>query len=418
MRSFPLRAAVLAACLLAATGPGRADDRAGTTDRAADAAIHQSLKEVINRGADLYNPPNSDYAGCWRLYEGALIGVRPFLSHRPALQDEITKGLAAAQNEPSVAARPFILRKVMDEVRTAVKPGGAAAAATAPPPRTAPPEGRPARTTPATPTQTLWERLGGEENVRRVVSDLLETAGPDPKVNFFRDGKYKLDGAGLANLKQHLVEFVSAATGGPLAYTGKDMKTVHQGMGITDAEFDALAGHLKAALERNGAKPADVKAVMTAVGGTRKDIVEAKDESPKPATPRPPTKAETLWERLGGEKNVARVVDDLLATAGTDPKVNFFRDPSFRPTAEEVTTLRGKVIDFISSATGGPRKYTGKDMKSAHKGMKITDAEFDAFAGHLKKALERNGVAPDDVKTVLSAVEGTRKDIVEKPADK
>jgi hemoglobin len=57
-------------------------------------------------------------------------------------------------------------------------------------------------------------------------------------------------------------------------------------------------------------------------------------------------------------------------------------------------------------------------MKSAHKGMKITDAEFDAFAEHLKKALEKNGAAPDDVKTVMGVAESTRKDIVEKAADK
>ena len=80
--------------------------------------------------------------------------------------------------------------------------------------------------------------------------------------------------------------------------------------------------------------------------------------------------------------------------------------------------MKRKVIEQISAVSGGPLKYSGKDMKSAHKGMKITDAEFDAFAGHLKKALEKNGAAPDDVKTVMGVAESTRKDIVEKPGEK
>ena len=255
-----------------------------------------------------------------------------------------------------------------------------------------------------------------------MVDDFVKAAAPDPKVNFFRNGKYQPDAAAVLLLKRRLVEFVSAATGGPLQYTGKDMKTVHAGMGITDEEFNALAGHLKTALEQNGAAPDDIKIVMTVVGGTRKDIVEKKEGDSKPAgepgTPTPAAPAATLWERLGGEKNVAKVVDDLFATAGADPKVNFFRDPSFKPTGEEVAALKKKVVELISAVSGGPLKYTGKDMKAAHKGMKITDAEFDAFAGHLKKALEKNGAAPDDVKTVMNVAESTRKDIVEKPADK
>jgi hemoglobin len=407
---------LLVACLAAAAPAlGRAEAPAGgLSDKEIDVIVFTTLREAINKGADLYNPPNSDYAGCWRLYEGALTSVRPFLGHRPALQDKITKGLTDAYNESSLGARAFVLRRVIDDIRSTVRPGAAGTG------------GAPAAAAPTPNANTLWDRLGGEANVRRVVDDFVAAAAPDPKVNFFRNGKYTPDAAGVALLKRRLVEFFSAATGGPLKYDGKDMKTVHAGMGITDAEFDALAGHIKAALEKNGAQPGDVKIVMTAVDGTRKDIVENKPEAARPApapagdsgTRRPAAPAATLWERLGGEKNVARVVDDLFATAGADPKVNFFRDPSFRPSADEIANLKKKVVELISSVSGGPLRYTGKDMKTAHKGMKISDEEFDAFAGHLKRALEKNGAAPEDVKAVMTVAEGTRKDIVEKSAEK
>jgi hemoglobin len=415
MRSNPLWASPLLAVglLIAAAGPARCE--APTEKAAVDAIVFSTLRDVINKGADLYNPPNSDHAGCWRFYEGALISIRPFLGHRPELQEKITKGLTDAYNESSLGNRAFVLRRVIDDVRSTVSGRGTAptAAATPTPPAPSPPG-------PATPTaKTLWERLGGEDNVKRVVDDLLKEAAPDPKVNFFRNGKYAPDAAAVMTLKRRVVEFICQATGGPLQYTGKDMKTAHAGMGITDDEFNAFAGHLKNALEKNGAAPEDVKLVMTAAGSTRKDIVEKKEAAaePAPAKPAAPSAA-TLWERLGGEKNVAKVVDDLFATAGADPKVNFFRDPSFRPTAEEVAALKKKVIELISSVSGGPLKYTGKDMKSAHKGMKITDEEFNAFAGHFKKALEKNGAAPADVKAVMDVAESTRRDIVEKPAEK
>jgi hemoglobin len=421
MRRNPVRILpLLAACLLAAAaGHARGDERAAAPpDRSADSIVFETLREVTNKGVELYNR-DADYAGCWRLYEGGLMAVRPFLAHRPDVQESITKGLAAAYNEPSPAFRAHALRKVINGVRSAVNPR----VATAPKPRTVPDGGTPPAVAPvpAPPAKALWDRLGGEANVRRVVDDFVTAAAPDPKVNFFRDGKYKLDGPTVASLKRHLVELISAVSEGPLPYTGKDMKTVHAGMGITDAEFDRLAGHLKVALEKNGAKPDDVKAVLAAVNNTRGDIVEKKAErSPTPAdaSPAKPGAATAVWDRLGGEKNVARVIDDLFATAGTDPKVNFIRHPDFRLSADDVATLKTKVRDFISAATGGPYQYTGKDMKTAHKGMKITDAEFDAFAGHLQKALQKNGASPDDVKAVMGAVGQTRKDIVEKKADK
>ncbi len=119
------------------------------------------------------------------------------------------------------------------------------------------------------------------------------------------------------------------------------------------------------------------------------------------------------------EKGAAgKVVDDFVNAAGSDPiKINFWRDPTHVPSKEDVAALKTNLVAFVSSATKGPINYTGKDMKDAHKGMKITDAQFDACAADLKAALEKNGVKADDVKAVMAAVEGTRKDIVEVKGD-
>jgi Carboxypeptidase regulatory-like domain/Bacterial-like globin len=80
---------------------------------------------------------------------------------------------------------------------------------------------------------------------------------------------------------------VSEASGGPLKYKGPSMKEVHKGMGISDAEMDAMLADLKKALDMNGVKGEDAEAVLKAVDATRKDIVEKKPEEKKPEDKKP-----------------------------------------------------------------------------------------------------------------------------------
>jgi hemoglobin len=261
------RSMALATCLLGFTSPGAlnaAPDEPGTTPlerKALDEHIYKTLRDVINKGADLYN--SGDQNGCYRLYEGALMALQPLLDHRPEMQKAITTGIEDARRNADLARRAFVLRDAIDKVRNDIHP------------KKPEDSGKP----PA-PGKTLWDRLGGEKNVTQVVDDFVEIAALDNKVNFDRGGKYPLPEEKIKHLKDMLVQLISANTGGPIKkYTGKDMKTVHEGMGITDAQFDALAADLKKALEKNGAKAEDAKALLEIVEKTRIDIVE---KPPKP----------------------------------------------------------------------------------------------------------------------------------------
>jgi hemoglobin len=122
----------------------------------------------------------------------------------------------------------------------------------------------------------LWDRLGGEKAVRAVVHDFVGVAAADRKVDFFAVGSSNWMPKGVEHLEQLLVELISATSGGPLKYTGKDMKTSHAGMKITDAEFDALAGDLIATLKKFKVPQAEIDELVKIVGSTRKDIVEEK----------------------------------------------------------------------------------------------------------------------------------------------
>ncbi|MCI0683623.1 MAG: hypothetical protein L0Y71_16075 [Gemmataceae bacterium] len=77
-------------------------------------ALVDSLKEVINTGAELFNR-NGDYAGCYRVYQGALLAVKPFLM--VDLQNKIDQAIAKAERMPRFDDRAFALRKVIDEIR-------------------------------------------------------------------------------------------------------------------------------------------------------------------------------------------------------------------------------------------------------------------------------------------------------------
>src|SRR5262249_37994430 len=95
--------------LLLAAGtvwPGGA--KAGGLTKEQEKQIVDTLKEVANKGAELFNK-QQDYAGCYRLYEGAVITVRPLLASRPELQKAIDTSLAQAAAEPSAVEKAFII---------------------------------------------------------------------------------------------------------------------------------------------------------------------------------------------------------------------------------------------------------------------------------------------------------------------
>ncbi len=128
--------------------------------------------------------------------------------------------------------------------------------------------------------------------------------------------------------------------------------------------------------------------------------------------------ATPLWDRLGGEPTVTAVVDKFVGRAAGNPNVNFLRKgvagyPEWKPSDAQVATLKRRIVEFISVASGGPLKYTGKDMKAAHAGMKISTAEFNAIAGDLAATLDDFKVPAKEKGELMTAVAGTAKDMVE-----
>ena len=364
--------------VLVGMNPVRADDPKPSPHAALDQLAVKIAYDASLTGTELYNRGNRE--GCYWLYQGAVLGIVPAIEHRAKLAAFVKEKVAKSKTLPP-AEGAFALREALDAVRADIEP--------------------PAK-------KTLWDRLGGEKAVRAVVHDFVVVAATDPKVDFTRGGKYKLDPKGVEHLEQLLVELISATSGGPLKYTGKDMKTSHAGMKITDAEFDALAGDLIATLKKFSVPQAEIDELVKIVGSTRKDIVEPV----KKETVEPMNKA-ALWDRLGGEKAVRAVVHEFVGVAAADPKVDFTRGGKYKLDPKGVEHLEELLVELISATSGGPLKYTGKDMKTSHAGMKITDAEFDALAADLIATLKKFSVPQTEIDELVKIVGTTRKDIVE-----
>jgi hemoglobin len=117
----------------------------------------------------------------------------------------------------------------------------------------------------------------------------------------------------------------------------------------------------------------------------------------------------TLYKRLGGREGIALVVGDFVGSMSADTRVNArFKDMK----APDVEKLKSNLADQICDATGGPCSYLGRDMKATHKGMNITDAEWNATVENLVKALDKNKVGDKEKKELLALLGPMKSDIV------
>ena len=122
-------------------------------------------------------------------------------------------------------------------------------------------------------------------------------------------------------------------------------------------------------------------------------------------------KGKSLFTRLGGKKGITAVVDEFVKNCATDTRINkFFADTAKDP--QRLAKFKTNLVNQICMASGGPCKYTGKDMKTAHKGMGITDADFTALVEDLVKALDKFNVGATEKNELLGALGPMKGDIV------
>jgi hemoglobin len=120
--------------------------------------------------------------------------------------------------------------------------------------------------------KTLYERLGGYDAIASVANNLLPRMQADAQLARF----YQHRGEdGLRRSRQLLIDFLCSSAGGPLYYTGRDMKITHKGMKISESDWSAFLGHLNATLDALQVPHAERVEVVALMQSTKPDIVEA-----------------------------------------------------------------------------------------------------------------------------------------------
>jgi hemoglobin len=115
----------------------------------------------------------------------------------------------------------------------------------------------------------------------------------------------------------------------------------------------------------------------------------------------------SLFDRLGGQGAITSVVEDFVARCAGDSRIN----AKFART--NIPRLKSMLVDQVCEASGGPCRYSGRDMKTTHSGMKVTTGEFNALVEDLVATLSKFGVGKGEQDELLGVLGPMKSDIVE-----
>ena len=118
----------------------------------------------------------------------------------------------------------------------------------------------------------------------------------------------------------------------------------------------------------------------------------------------------TLYERLGGYEGIINFVEDLLPRLEADSQLGrYWQHRGDDGVAREKQLL----IDYLCASAGGPMYYTGRDMKTSHKGMRISESDWSIFMEHAGDTMKALNVPQQECEEIASFVTSLKDDIVE-----
>jgi len=118
---------------------------------------------------------------------------------------------------------------------------------------------------------SLYKRLGGYDALALVTDDFIARLATDKQLGRFFGGASK---DSQKRIRQLVLDQLCAATGGPCVYIGRSMKTVHEGLGITESDWDISVKHLVESLDKFKVGRREKDELLTALSGLKGDIVE------------------------------------------------------------------------------------------------------------------------------------------------
>ena len=120
----------------------------------------------------------------------------------------------------------------------------------------------------ATMSRSIYDEIGGRDAVEAVVSDFYDAVLADERIRHYFEEQ------DMAELRAHQIQFISSVTGGPVEYSGADMREAHAHLDLDERDFRAVADHLEAALRANGVADSNVKRILDRVADLKAPILD------------------------------------------------------------------------------------------------------------------------------------------------
>jgi hemoglobin len=120
--------------------------------------------------------------------------------------------------------------------------------------------------------KTLYERLGGYDGITGFVNDLLPRLESDSQLGRFWQNR---GDDGIKREKQLLIDYLCSNAGGPIYYTGRDMKVSHEGMEISESDWTIFLGHAGDTMVALNVPKQECDDVVAFVLSLKNEIVEA-----------------------------------------------------------------------------------------------------------------------------------------------
>ena len=377
-------------------------------------ALDSATYQTINDGVALYN--NGDTAGCYRLFQGSLRTLVPFLKVSPDYEKQVVASLTKAEKLATDAERALELRKPLDILLEAARRRVAMPAevvqAPAPKPEAAKPaepakaEMKPEASKPAATEVAKTEKppepatTPSPKPAETKPAEALTAKPPTPAVpagemaaNTKPDSSKPVEVAKAADSKP--AEVAKPAQSKPAEIKPADTKP--QEMPKTEDK----PADTKPDSSPSTTKPAETPKLPAGTSYAERMRQELLASRTEPTNP-------TLWNRLGGVEKIKPIVQDFLFKASNDPRVDFGRNGKFATDDMTMLKIEKAVLEFLSSRTGGPFEYKGAKMATAHQAMAIMPSEYKAMIEDLRDVLEAHSVKKteaDELVALLSKYE-------------
>jgi len=249
-------------------------------------------------------------------------------------------------------------------------------------------------------TDGLYEQLGAEAGLATFVDKLYEQMQADPRIQHY------FSGTKLEAVKASQRQYLAVMFGAPVQYQGRPLDRIHTVMSISDYEFDSFLECAQSALRAVGADASSMDECVVLLETARRDVLINRKRHDVKKT-QEAASAKSVYEKLGGEIGITNLVENMYSKALEDARIKSF----FEKNKAKVTTIKKKMMQFISGQFGGPSNYDANDLRPTHYSMNISDYHFDCILDIIKQVLVDAGVKPKDSIEALMILQPVRADV-------